>query len=129
MKKRSDYSEVRSEKPNGFALGFLLGAGLVFLLGTDEGRRLKKKLVQKGRQTIDDLPETVKKIQAEGEELVARTQAVKKQLEEKIDEITPKAKEQLKDALEHIEETQERGRRAAQAAKKRFFTRRGKKVA
>ena len=109
-------------------LGLVLGAGLVFLFGTKEGRKIKDKLLEKGKEAVDDLPETVKKLQKEGEQFALRAVEVKTQLESKLEEFSPQAKTKIRAALAKVEETQRRGRRAAQDARKRFFTRRGKKV-
>ena len=126
--KKTKESPDRQNTPNGFIMGLFFGAGLVFLFGTKEGQKFKKRLLEKGQETMDELPETVKKLQKEGEQFAKRAVEVKSQLESKIESFTPQAKTRIKAALDQVEVAQQRGRKAAQAAQKRFFTRRGKKV-
>lgn len=118
----------QSHHSHGFALGVFVGAALVFLFGTEEGRRLKRQLTQRGRQLAEEMPSVVKKLQKEGEAFAHKAEKIKQDLEEKLDTFTPRAKAEITHALEHIEKTQERGRQAASVAKKRFFTRRGRAI-
>lgn len=66
-----------------FLLGALLGAGLFFLFGTEEGKKVKNQLVKKGKGLIDDFPEIVKDLEKQGEEFVQKAEEVKKNLEKK----------------------------------------------
>jgi gas vesicle protein len=113
---------------SGFLLGGLIGAGLVFLFGTEEGKKVKEQLVKKGKEVIEDLPETVKDLEKRGEEFAQRAEEVKQKLESKAKELSPKIKKQVESSLDHIEAAQKRGRQAAATIRKRFFVRKGKKL-
>ncbi|MCJ7827764.1 YtxH domain-containing protein [Patescibacteria group bacterium] len=128
MKKKESELADGQKGPNGFALGVLMGAGLVFLFGTKEGRKIKDQLAKKGKEVAGDLPDFVDKLQDEGKKLAHRSKEVKEKLEQKAQELAPEVSKKTQIALEHIEETQQRGRKAAKAVNKRFFTRKGKKL-
>lgn len=113
---------------NGLILGGLIGAALVWLNLTEDGKKTKKLLLKKGQKVIDDLPEKVKELEKQGEEFAQKAEEIKQKLEAKARELTPEIKEKLKNSLAHIEKTQERGRQAAATARQRFFTRKGKKL-
>lgn len=40
---------------NGFVLGGVIGAGIVFLLGTDKGKRILKTLTENGIEGLKDI--------------------------------------------------------------------------
>ena len=113
---------------SGVILGGLLGAALVFLYGTKEGKKIKEELVKKGKEVIDDLPEIVSDLEKQGEEFAQKTEEVKKKLEEKAKEFSSEAKKKIGSSLSHIEEAQQRGREAAATVRKHFFVRKGKKL-
>lgn len=107
--------ETEPRRGNGFlsglVLGGLLGAGLVFFLGTQEGEKIKKDVGRARRRAVDLIDEILDEL---GEE--------KEKVEEKVEEVRKELKEP-----DLVKDTQERGRRAAEAAR-RFFHRAGKKL-
>lgn len=113
---------------SGILLGGLLGAALVFLYGTKEGKKIKDELIKKGREVIDDLPDVVRDLEKQGEEFAQKAEEVKDKLEEKAREFSSEAKEKIDSSLSHIEEAQKRGREAAATVRKHFFVRKGKKL-
>jgi gas vesicle protein len=113
---------------SGFFLGGLIGAALVFLFTTEEGKKIKDLLAKKGKEVIDDLPEIIKDLEKKGEEFAQKTEEVKRKLEKRAKELSSETKKKIESSLSHIEETQERGRQAAAIVRKRFFTKKGKKL-
>ena len=84
---------------NGFLLGALIGAGVVFLLGTKKGKRLLKTISEEGLGNISNILEKAEKLEEidEGEE-VEKVIAQKKitqaedELEDQPEEMRPKVK-------------------------------------
>lgn len=56
---------------HGFILGLLLGGGLVFLLGTNKGKKLLKTITEEGLEGIADLEDFVEDEAMEYEEDVS----------------------------------------------------------
>lgn len=116
----------------GLFLGGLLGALIIFFLGTKEGKRAGKLLEQKGEDLIDELQDKVADLEEKGKELVKKGEAVKDEvletLEEKKEELTEDATARLDSALAHIEALQERGRETTASLRKRLFKNLPKKV-
>jgi gas vesicle protein len=121
-----------NDRGNGFISGLffggLVGAALVFLFGTKEGRKIKDQLTEKGKELINDLPQVVEDLEKQGQEFAQKAEEVKKALEEKAKEFTPLAKEKIATSLSSIEEAQRRGRETAAKIRKRFFTKKGRKL-
>lgn len=55
---------------HGFLLGVILGGGIVFLLGTDKGKKLLKTITEEGLEGIADLEDFVEDEASEYEEQV-----------------------------------------------------------
>lgn len=80
----------------GFFIGGLIGAVVIFLLGTKEGKKTAKSLEEKGKDLLDSLGE-------------------------RKEELTESATEKLDDALAHIEKMQEQGRETTAQLRKNLF--------
>lgn len=108
----------------GFFIGGLLGAIVLFFLGTKEGKRTGRELEGKGRDLLDDFLNKLETLEHKGKELVLEGEELKKDvvssLEEKKEEITESATEKIDSALAHIEALQERGRETTAALRKRL---------
>jgi len=113
---------------SGLVWGTIIGAVLVFLFGTKEGRKVKDQLAKKGKELVEDLPQIIKDLEKQGKEFAQKTEEVKKKLEKKAKELSSEAKEKIESSLTHIEETQEKGRQAAATIRKHFFMKKGKKL-
>lgn len=113
---------------SGFVLGGLVGAVLVFLYGTEEGRKIKTILARKGKKWADDFPELVEDLEKKGEDFAQKINRVKKEFEEGAKDLSKIAKKEVESSLGHIEKTQERGRSLVKSIQKRFFTRKGRKL-
>lgn len=109
----------------GVFIGGLLGALIIFFLGTKEGKKTGKLLEQKGEDLLDELQDKVAEMEEKGKELVKKGEVIKDELlqqwEEKKEAISEDATEKLDNALAHIEALQERGRETTASLRKRLF--------
>jgi len=109
----------------GFFLGGLLGALLIFFLGTKEGKKASKEIEQKGKDVLDDLEGKIDEMEKKGKELVRHGEELKdhvvETLEEKKEVLGKEATERLETALANIESIQERGMETTANLRKRFF--------
>ena len=109
----------------GFFIGGLIGALVIFFLGTKEGQKTGKLLKRKGEDVLDDVQEKIEELEQRGKELVKQGEAIKEQvlenLEEKKEAVTETAVEKIDTALAHIEELQEHGRQTTASLRKRLF--------
>lgn len=109
----------------GFFIGGLIGAGLMFLMGTKEGKKIEKLIEKKGKETIDDLEEKVEELKEKGEELIKKGEVIKEQvmeqMEEKKEDLTEEATKRLDSALANVEHIQEKGLSTTATLRKRLF--------
>ena len=109
----------------GFFIGGLIGALVIFFLGTKEGQKTGNLLKRKGEDVLDDVQEKIEELEQRGKELVKQGEAIKEQvlenLEEKKEAVTETAVEKIDTALAHIEELQEHGRQTTASLRKRLF--------
>ncbi len=109
----------------GFFIGGLIGAGLMFLMGTKEGKKVEKMIEKKGKETLDDLEEKVDELKEKGEELIKKGEAIKEQfmeqIEDKKEDLTEEASKRLDNALASVVEVQEKGVTATTNLRKRLF--------
>lgn len=88
----------------GFFIGGLLGAILLFFMGTKEGKKTGKALEDKGKDFLEEL-----KDQVVGE------------IKEKKEDLTDVAAEKLDTALAQIEKLQEQSVETTKHIRQRFF--------
>lgn len=108
----------------GFFLGGLVGALIIFLLGTKEGKHIEKLLEHKGKDVLDDLDEKLEELERSGKELVKKGEAMKEHmmdtLEDKKEEMTDATVEKIDTALAHIEAIQHKGVETTATLRKKF---------
>ncbi|MBI3385584.1 YtxH domain-containing protein [Candidatus Gottesmanbacteria bacterium] len=84
----------------GFFVGGLLGAIILFFLGTKEGKKTGRQLEEKGRDLFDDLLERLEEFEKKGKELITEGEVVKEQvmdvIEEKKEELTDTATDRFR---------------------------------
>ncbi len=116
----------------GLIIGGTIGALLVFLFGTDKGKKIRKELKEKGADILDDLDDILDEIEEKGKELKRKTEKIKEEVTEKASEFKEKAGEEvmekLNDTLVKIENLQERGCEATAALRKKYFLKAGKSL-
>lgn len=109
----------------GFFLGGLLGALIIFFLGTKEGKKVKRELEEKGKDLLDELEEKVDDLKDQGREFMKKGEELKEQvvesLGEKKEELVGEAVARLDTALENLEELQKKSAAATADLRKRFF--------
>lgn len=108
----------------GFFLGGLIGALVIFFLGTKEGKKVEKLLEHKGKDVLDELEDKLDELQQKGKEYVRQGEALKDQmletLEEKKEVMTETAVEKIGSALERMEELQQKGVETTATLRKKF---------
>jgi len=99
----------------GFFIGGLLGAILLFFMGTKEGKKTGKVLEEKGKDLLEK----------RGKELVKQGEEIKEQvvdeIKEKKEDLTDAAAEKLDTALAQIEKLQEQSVETTKHIRQRFF--------
>jgi gas vesicle protein len=109
----------------GIILGGLIGAGAVYLLGTDGGRRIQKDMVKRGRKIAGDIEDRIADLQERGQELLEQGEDLKEQITEELEnrreEMTDEATKRFDTALEGVEKAQEKGLTTTQQLRKRLF--------
>lgn len=108
----------------GFFIGGLIGALIIFFLGTKEGKKAGRVLETKGRDLFDELEEKLDELQEKGKELVRQGEAMKEKvldsIDDRKDEVTEAAVEKIDMALAHIEKMQQQGAETTSALRKKF---------
>lgn len=124
------------DSDNGFLLGLIIGgvigAGAVFLFGTEKGKEVREELKEKGDDALDDLDDVLTQLEKKGKEIKKKADIVKEEIAEKAGEmkenVSEEVVEKLDDTLAHIEALQERGREATASLRKKYFIKDGKKL-
>lgn len=101
----------------GFFIGGLIGAAIIVLLGTKEGKKIEQMLEKKGKEALDDFEDKVEDLKEKGE--VLKEQIVE-EVKEKKEEITEVATEKLDETLSHIETLQQQGLQNTQKLRHAF---------
>lgn len=108
----------------GFFIGGLIGALVIFFLGTKEGKKTSRLLENKGRDLFDDLEEKLDELQEKGKDLVRQGEVMKEKvldsIDDKKDEVTEAAAEKIDLALAHIEKMQQQGAETTATLRKKF---------
>lgn len=114
----------------GFFIGGILGAFIIFLLGTKEGKKLAAKLDEKAELFEEDIEGKVGKLQKQGEDLLKQAQDVKDKVTKEFDDKKTAASSKLVDkmdkTLSKIEEVQKKGVVLTQDVHRRHFKKNGK---
>ena len=109
----------------GFFVGGLLGALIIFFLGTKEGKKAGKILEDRSRNLLGELEDKLTDFEKKGKDLVREGEQLKdevvEQLEERREEFTHETTKKLDTALAHIEALQEHGRETTSSLRKRLF--------
>lgn len=108
----------------GFFIGGIIGAAIIVLLGTKEGKKIEKLLEKKGKVALGDLEEKVEDLKEKGEELIQKGEILKDQVVEQViekkEELTEVATEKLDETLSHIELIQQQGLQNTQKLRRAF---------
>lgn len=108
----------------GFFIGGLIGALIIFFLGTKEGKKAGKLIEHKGKDLLDELEDRLDELQQKGKELVRQGERIKERvmdtMDEKKEELTESAVDRIDTALAHLEELQQQGAETTATLRKRF---------
>lgn len=108
----------------GFFLGGLIGALIIFFLGTKEGKKIEKVLKKRGKDVLDELDEKLEELEASGKELLNKGERIKQDvleaLEERRDDLTDAAAERIDSALANFESMQTKGVTSTASLRKKF---------
>ncbi len=109
----------------GFFAGGLIGAVVLFLLGTKEGKKAGRLLEDRGKDLLGDLEDRLDDLEKKGKELARQGEDIKdvvlETIEDKKDMLTEGASEKLDTALAHIEKLQEQGLETTSTLRKHIF--------
>lgn len=109
----------------GFFIGGLIGAFIIFFLGTKEGKKTGKLLEDKGRDLLDEIKDKIDHLEEKGKAIFKEGEDLKEQvvdrIEDKKEEITKAAGENLDHALAKLEELQENSLHTTADLRKRLF--------
>jgi len=116
----------------GFFLGGLLGALLIFLLGTREGKKVAKKIMDQGELFEEEIEEKISKLQEKGEVLLSEAQGMKdrviKEVEEGKKNVSQDLVVKMDKALTHLEDLQKKGVTLTFDLHHKYFRKNGKKL-
>lgn len=129
-------NEQKNKRGNfliGFFLGGLLGAFIIFILGTKEGKKILKQLSEKAEILEEELEEKVEKLKEKGEELLEEGERVKEKVVEEVKKRKKSASQvvisKMDKALSKIEGAQKKGIEITKNVHGRHFKKNGKKLA
>ncbi|MGB9911437.1 MAG: hypothetical protein ACPLKP_02420 [Microgenomates group bacterium] len=72
----------------GLLLGIIVGGGvLYFLTATNEGKKVKKKLIKKGKEALEELGDLVEEIEENKGELERKAKETQEQIVKKIESL------------------------------------------
>lgn len=116
----------------GFFIGGLLGAVLIFLLGTKEGKRVAKKIMDQGELFEEEIEEKISNLQKKGEALLSEAEGMKERVFKEVVEGKKAVSQQLMGkvdkALSDLEDLQKKGAAVTQDLHHKFFRKNGKKL-
>ena len=120
---------MNNERPDskfllGFFIGGLIGAVIIFFLGTKEGKKAGKLIEKKGKEALDDLEEKVGDLEEKGKELIEKGEELKDQVIERIEDTTHDVSKdvtaRLDKALEKLEDVQKNSLSTTSKIRKHF---------
>jgi len=108
----------------GFFIGGLIGAVVIFFLGTKEGKKTGKLIEKKGKEALEDIEDRVEDLKEKGKELIEKGEEIKdeviEQIKDKTDEVSTDATKRLDKALEKLEDVQKSSLHTTSKIRKHF---------
>lgn len=116
----------------GFFLGGLVGAFIIFFMGTKKGKELTEELLERAQEYEEELEEKVAKLQQKGEEFLKEAQNMKEKVIKEVESGKKTVTENLADkmdvALSKVEDIQKKGVELTSEVRHHYFKRNGKKL-
>lgn len=78
----------------GIALGAIVGAGLAYIFGTDQGKKLQKDIKKKGKELASNIPQDLDDLKA-----------IKENISERGADIVGNISDQAKETIEAVKDT------------------------
>lgn len=117
----------------GFVIGAVVGAVLIFLFGTKEGKKLMKLFEERSELFEEDLEQKITSLQNQGEEFLKKAEDVKahiiKEVADGKNTISEQMVSRMDDTLTKIEDLQKKGVELTHDVRHNYFKRNGKKLA
>jgi gas vesicle protein len=114
----------------GFFLGGVVGAFILFVLGTKEGKKIAEKLIEQAETYEEELEEKVAKLQKHGENLLEEAKAVKEKVTKEVTggkkSISNKLVSKMDETLTKIEDIQKKGVELTREVHRNYFKKNGK---
>ena len=114
----------------GFFIGGLVGAFIIFLLGTKEGKKLAEKIEEKAEFFEEDIEKKVGKLQKQGEDLLQNAQDMKDRVAKEIVDKKASASDALVSkmdkTLSKIVDIQKKGMSLTEEVHSKYFKKNGK---
>lgn len=116
----------------GFFLGGIIGAFLIFVFGTKEGKKMLEKILERAEDYEEELEEKVAKLQKHGEDLLEEARSVKdkviKEIEEDKKDISTALITKMDQTLSKIEDIQKKGVELTKEVHHHYFKKNGKPI-
>lgn len=116
----------------GFFLGGLIGAFIIFLLGTKQGRKILEEIVEKAELYEEELEEKISQLQKKGEDLLQEAEEVKEKVVRDVETgkktISDSLVSKIDQTLTKIEDIQKKGVALTEEVHHHYFKKNGKKL-
>lgn len=116
----------------GFFLGGLIGAFIIFLLGTKQGKKILEEIVEKAETYEEELEEKISELQKKGEDLLEEAQEVKERVVKEAETgkkaISDSLASKIDLTLSKIEDIQKKGVALTEEVHHHYFKKNGKKL-
>lgn len=114
----------------GFFLGGLVGAFIVFFLGTKKGKEITEKLIENAELYEDELEQKIAKLQERGEQFLQEAQEVKEKVTKEVKggkkAVSENLLSKMDQTLTQIEDIQKKGVAITSEVHHRYFKKNGK---
>lgn len=116
----------------GFFLGGLVGAFIIFVMGTKEGKKIADEILEKGEEYEEDLEQKVAKLHKKGEELLHETESIKERVVKHVEEgkkaVSDSVVIKMDEALSKIEDIGRKGVALTEDLHHHYFKKNGKSL-
>lgn len=116
----------------GFFLGGLVGAFIIFLMGTNKGKKIAEQLMEEVENYEEELEQKVANLHKKGEELLVEATNMKNKIINDVEtskkEVTDRLVNKMDTALTKIEDIQRKGVEITSEVHHRYFKKNGKKL-
>lgn len=116
----------------GFFLGGLIGAFLIFILGTKDGKKIYELLENEEEKVKNKIGDKINNLKTQGDKYLKETdnlqKKVKQEVAAEVKTVSQTIVDKLDDSLGQLQEVQKKGAELTEAVRSRFFKKNGKKL-